>query len=94
MKVLSKYKMLAMYDGKALLYHKGKLFTQDIRNRAGAEYLIDLPISAKRKMMIRFRLVERLLRMEPRIAVAIEQGNFLLSCAGKIFRAGNAGFLL
>ena len=86
MKVLSKYKMLAMYDGKALLYHKGKLFTQDIRKKAEAEYLLDLPISAKRKMMIRFRLIERMLRMEPRLAVAIEQDNFLLSCAGKIYR--------
>lgn len=85
-KVLSKYKMLAMYDGKALLYHKGKLYTQDIRKKAEAEYLFDLPISAKRKTMIRFRPIERLLRMEPRLAVTIEQNNFLMSCAGKIYR--------
>ena len=53
MKILSKYKMLAMYDGKALLYHKGKLFTQDIRNKEEVEYLLDLPISAKRKIKLK-----------------------------------------
>lgn len=85
-KVLSKYKMLAMNNGKALLYHKGKLYTQDIKNEIEAKYLLELPISAKRKAMIRFRPIERLLRMEPRLAVAIEKYNFLLSCAGKIYR--------
>lgn len=84
-KVLSKYKMLAMYDGKALLYHKGKLYTQDIRKGMEAKYLLNLPISTKRKAMICFRPMERLLRMEPRLAVAIGQDDFLLSCAGKIY---------
>lgn len=85
-KVLSKYKMLAMNNGMALLYHKGKLYTQDVQNETEAKYLLDLPISTKRKAMIRFRPIERLLRMEPRLAVAIEKNNFLLSCAGKIYR--------
>lgn len=85
-KVLSEYKMLAIHDGKALFYHKGKLYTQDIRKEKKPQFLLELPISAKRKAMMRFRLVERLLRMEPRLAVSIEGGNFLLSCAGKIYR--------
>lgn len=84
-RVFSKYKMLAMHDGKALLYHKGKLYTQDMRKETEAKYLLDLPLSAKRKAMIRFRPIERLLRMEPRLAIVIEQNNFLLSCAGKIY---------
>lgn len=85
-KVISKYKMLAMHDGRALLYHKGKLYSQDLHNENEVEYLLDLPISKKRKAMISFRLIERLLRMEPRLAVAIDRDNFLMSCAGKIFR--------
>lgn len=86
MKVFSKYKMLAMHDGKALLYHKGKLFTQDIRNKAKVQYLLNLPFSVKKRVMVRFRPIERLFRMEPRLATAIDQNNFLLSCAGKIYR--------
>ncbi len=84
-KVISKYKMLATSGGMALLYHKGKLYTQDARSMTEAKYLLDLPISAKRKIMIHFRPIERLLRMEPRLAVAIENDKFLLSCTGKIY---------
>ena len=84
-KVLSKYKMLAIHKGKALLYHKGKLYTQDIYSENKPKLLLALPISAKRKLPVRFRLTERLLRLEPRIAMWIDGDNFLLSCAGRIY---------
>ena len=85
-KVFSKYKMLAMNTRMALLYHKGKLYTQGVQNETESKYLLDLPISAKRKVLVRLRPIERLLRMEPRLAIAIENDNFLMSCAGKIYR--------
>lgn len=85
MRVLSRYKMLAVHNGRALLYSKGKLYTKNIRKGTKEEYLLDLPMSAKRKTVVRFRPLERLLRMEPRLAVALEDGNYILSCSGKIY---------
>lgn len=85
-RVLSNDKLLALRNGKALLYHKGKLYTQNLREETKAEFLLELPTSPKRKAMVRFRLLERLLRMEPRLAIATKDDEFLMSCAGRIYR--------
>ena len=67
------------------MYHRGKLYLWDMQNNEKSEYLVDIPLPGVRKIMIRFRLLERLFRMEPRLAIAIEEGRFLLSCSGKIY---------
>lgn len=84
-RIFSKYKVLAAYEGMFLLYHKGKLYTKDILKSNKVRFFLKLPIPLKKAGLIRFRLTERLFRLEPRLAIAIDRNNFLISCIGKVY---------
>lgn len=83
-KTFSNYKLLAVCNGKGLLYHKGKLYTQNFETE-NKPVLFTAIYEGKQKLLSKFRLTERMLRLEPRSAFSIENGVFLLSCNGLIY---------
>lgn len=93
MRVFSKYKLLAIKGEIGLLYHKGKLYTQNLKIEKTPQYLCSVPLSKTKKWMVKIRLLERLLRLEPRVAASVEDG-FIFSCAGIIYHINvDAGML-
>ena len=86
LRIVSKNRILAICDGCALIYSKGNLFIKDIRQNKKEKYLLKLPIGFLNQLLVPSRLFERLLRMEPRLSIALDRSTFLLSCMGKIYR--------
>lgn len=85
-KIISDYRVMAINDEIGLLYHKGCLYRQDFSNDSNPVFLCDLPLQGIKKCLVKLRITERMLRIEPRVAIALGEQEFLLSCAGKIFR--------
>lgn len=84
--VFSKYKTMAICGENALVYRKGALYRQKIGDKEKASFLCELPLSGVKRILAKIRLSERLLRLEPRVAITLDNDYFLLSCAGKIYR--------
>ena len=78
-------KVLAATETAAICYKKGSLYTLDYRNWE-LKALCKLPMSGKTKLFSKFRLIERLLRLEPRTACVLDDGQFLLSYQGGAYR--------
>ncbi len=81
---ISKRKMLALGKGSSLFYHKGKLYIGE-ENGENQIFFAVVPMSRTARLLVRFRLTERLLRLEPRTACCMADGNYLLSCGGGIY---------
>ena len=82
---ISKRKLLALGQSNSLFYHKGKLYIGDVAGGA-QKFFCKIPAGRMRSFLVMLRLAERLLRLEPRTACALNDGNFLLSCGGVIYR--------
>lgn len=82
--VFSKYKVLAVRNGKGLLYRKGKLYKQNFYDNSKPLSVAPI-LNTKMLFLSQFRLMERALRLEPRLAFALDDGKFLLSCKGYIY---------
>lgn len=82
---VSKRKLLALGKNSSLFYRKGKLYIGDAE---GQEQVLfgKIPLGGLRGLLVRSRLAERLLRLEPRVACALPDCNYLLSCGGVIYR--------
>ena len=82
---LSKKKLLALGTNTSLFYRKGKLYMGDAKGQ-NQTFFCKIPSGRLRRLLATLRLTERLLRLEPRVACALPDGNYLLSCGGVIYR--------
>lgn len=57
-----------------------------IYSRCGETLSFRLPISSYQRLLIHFRIIERLLRLTPRCAEKIGDGIFLISFRGKVYK--------
>lgn len=81
--VVSNYKMLCEVGLNRVYYHKGAIYIQKGEERKYRE-LLQLPGTKKIRLLVKPRLTERLFRLEPRMAKALNDDSFLLSYQGKI----------
>lgn len=79
-RVISGYKLLCQGRNGCLFYKKGRLYLADAPEQK-PRLLTELKSSPFRTLLTRIRLTERLFRMEPRLAVPMNDG-FLLSWSG------------
>ena len=77
--------MLALGKDSSLFYRKGKLYIGDVAGQ-NQTFFCKIPMGRRRRVLATVRLTERLLRLEPRVACALPDGNYLLSCGGVIYR--------
>ena len=87
---ISKRKLLALGKNNSLFYRKGKLYIGDAEGKQQC-FLCDIPMGRSDRFLAKLRLTERLLRLEPRAACALPDGNFLLSCQGAIYYVDISG---
>lgn len=80
---LSNKKLLSLNKDTSLFYRKGKLYIGDAE---GQSFFCKIPMGRCKGLLAKLRLTERLLRLEPRVACALPDGNYLLSCGGVIYR--------
>lgn len=85
-KVVNAYKMLACTAETELFYHAGKILFAKKGDKK-PQFLANVPLSGIRKLLVKFRLTERILRLEPRMAHAVGNKEFIVSCGGKVFLA-------
>lgn len=85
MGVVNKHKVLCQVGNLYISYYKGSLYKQ---NEMGGDTtaLMPLPSSAKRRIIQKIRCFERLLRLEPRIAIPLNSEEILLSYQGILYR--------
>jgi len=82
---VSSYKLLASSDAYYLFYHRSGLYVQ--KSMAGEpEWLCRLPLSWAYRALAKFRLTERIWRLEPRCAVSLSDHEFLISHHGAVYR--------
>lgn len=82
---ISNNKILCAVKDKIISYHAGNLYLHK-KNDERPQLLLNLPIKTWKRFCSKIRLVERLLRLEPRLAVAINDDEFIFSYQGKIYR--------
>lgn len=73
-----------MGDCKGLLFKHLAFYRVDLE-RGKAEMIARLPVDWKKKICCRFRLVNRLLRMEPRCAGMLDENRFVVNVLGKVW---------
>jgi hypothetical protein len=83
-KIVNNYKPLYLGELKCLSYKKGELYTHTAITET-PKYLGSLPLSRKQKFLSQFRFTERLFRLEPRVAVSIDDTKFLVSHCGAVY---------
>ena len=81
-RVINKYKILCQIGGTFVSYYKGKLFYHKAIDSEPV-FLLCLP---KKKKLPNWRIIERALRLEPRVAISLNDTEFLLSYQGEIYR--------
>lgn len=84
-KIISNYKMLCQIGEGYIFYHLGFLYYQKNLDTVPRRFL-KLPMKKWKRAVVNIRLLERFFRLEPRIAVSLNEKNFLLSYQGKIIR--------
>ncbi len=78
--------ILAETEAFRVRYRRGRLRVDD--RKAGSEIIsYSLHDSVMNRMLSKFRLSERVLRLNPRLCCKISESQFLFSCKGKLFRA-------
>ena len=78
-------KILYIMDERFLAYSKGEIFIYD--KAAGQKNMqIALPMSIWRKVFSKIRILERIFRLEPRLAFMDTQGNICITYRGYIYR--------
>lgn len=82
--IVSKYKLLCTVGEEYIYYHKGNIYVQKLTD-IKTQKLLCLPTQLWKRLLVKNRLFERLLRLEPRVAIALSETEFLLSYQGKIF---------
>lgn len=82
--IISNKKILCKVGNYYISYKAGVLYRHR-RLGGNAERLLSLPASKIKSVMVKNRLCERAFRLEPRLAMAISNSNFLLSFQGKVY---------
>lgn len=85
LEVISEKKILCSVGSKIISYKAGNLYYQDGLKGESCK-LVDLPIKKWKWALSKFRPFERFLRLEPRLAIAINDSEFILSYQGIIYR--------
>lgn len=80
-----KYTLLYTGEQESLSYKKGVLYFHQ-QPEDCPKPIVSLPGSAIRHFLCRIRLMERMLRLEPRCAFRLEENLFLVSWSGGIWR--------
>ena len=78
-------KVLCSCGETVISYHKGRLFFQN-GLKGKAILLSSLPLSGLQKIFSRIRILERLFRLEPRLAITIDSDSFFLTYNGSLYR--------
>lgn len=84
-RILNNKKLLCSVGEKYVLYAKGKLYLSDI-DGTDERLLVALQGKMLKKILCKFRLMERFARLEPRLATELNEHEFLLSYQGMIAR--------
>ncbi|VDN46176.1 conserved protein of unknown function [Petrocella atlantisensis] len=84
--VARRCKPLYFFDKDLILvYSKGFLYLLNASNGT-KDKVCAMPIGLIRKILSQFRIFERILRIEPRLAVPINHDNLILPCKGVFYR--------
>lgn len=83
---INKFKPLSVGAQLCLSYKKGKLYTHPVITDKPI-YFGTLPMSKKQIILSKLRLTERMFRLEPRMAMLINEGKYLISFCGAIYCA-------
>lgn len=78
------HKPLCLIENRLLTYKYGKCYFIDLEN-FNEEFICDLPLNNRIKFLSKSRLMTRLLRLEPRGVVKVEDNNILFSFKGYIY---------
>lgn len=82
-KIVSNKKLLACSHNFKLFYKKGVVYYQ--KHGEDSCHKLDSILTGKKYYFSKIRLLERVFRLEPRCAVAIADGEFLVSCKGGVY---------
>ncbi|MBE6771518.1 MAG: hypothetical protein E7547_05160 [Ruminococcaceae bacterium] len=82
--VAKRHRPLVVINDKVITCHFGKIYLLDVES-GKAEFICKLPVSNIKIVLSRFRFFERLLRIEARTAVALDDTHILLSMDGKTY---------
>lgn len=82
---ISNNKILCAVKDKIISYHAGNLYLHK-KNDERPQLLLNLPIKTWKRFCSKIRLVERLLRLEPRLAFPVSDDELILSYQGKIYK--------
>ena len=80
-----RYKSLYETDAdKILTYHLGGLYELDTKDNSTIK-IGDFPLSVMNKLFVKFRLMERLFRLDVRVSIALNNNIILVSYKGKVY---------
>jgi hypothetical protein len=85
LRVVNNFKILHISNHACLSYRKGKLYAHPSLE-AKPILFGNLPLGKKQRIFSRFRLTERLFRIEPRVAIEINKEEYLISFCGAVYR--------
>lgn len=77
------YRILAVDRDKSLIYKHGKIYLY--KNNEKQKLLCRLPLRGMKKILVNFSIIERLLRLEPRMAFPLDENNFCVSWNGAFY---------
>lgn len=83
--ILNNKKLLCNVGEQYVFYAKGKLYLGSLHS-SKTRFLLALPSGIVKKFLVKFRVFERFARMEPRLAAALNEREFLLSYQGTVLR--------
>ena len=82
--IKKRHKPLCMTSKGILTYHFGNLYLYNIHTNTTMK-ICSIPISPIIKLIGRFRLLERIFRIEPRMATTLSEDNVVFSYQGKMY---------
>ena len=85
MGIANKYKVLCKVGDVIISYHKGLLYKQNDMTEKHS-IMMPLPAPLIKRILQKIRILERLLRLEPRIAIPLNAEEILLSYQGTLYR--------
>lgn len=83
--IVNNFKSIYISNNFCLSYRKGELFIHPSLEETPV-FFGKLPLSIINRFFANFRLTERLFRIEPRVAIEINEEEYLISFCGSIYR--------
>lgn len=84
--VINNFKTLNINRNHILWYKSGKLYLSSTI-RENPVLLGELSLTGKQRILSKFRLTERMLRLEPRAVASIDENEYIISSSGFVYRA-------